>query len=1080
MNLAEFALKKKVIVLVFTFLLIAGGFKSYQKLARLEDPEFTIKQATILTPYPGASAREVEEEVSNVIEKAVQEMGQLDYVESRSSRGFSIVKVFIKDAYDKFALPQVWDELRRKMQNCQDELPPGAGPSIVNDDFGDVYGVYLALTGEEYSYRELHEAAELLKRELLQAKDVKKIAFYGDQPEVIYVEMNREKMTRLGISQQDIFEALKAKNVAADAGHLKLDREWIAISPSGEFKSEQEFGELLIGTSGSDTLIYLKDVAEIRRGYKDPPDFLLRYNGKPAIGIGISTVLGGNAVTMGQSLDKKIREIARQIPLGMKLEVIYLQSEAVTRAVNDFVISLIESIAIVLVVLLIFMGVRSGLIIGAVLVLTIGGTFIFMEMWKVTLERISLGALIIALGMLVDNAIVVTDGMRIKIEKGVDALAAAKEVVGQTAMPLLGATVVAVTAFAAIGTSQDSTGEYCRTLFQVILISLMFSWVTAVTITPLFCKMFFRPAPASKDGTGKDPYKAQGFQIYRKFLLLCIRRRWMTLAVTAALFVLACLGFQRVDKSFFPNSTTPRYFVNFWLPEGSHIRETSAVLKKAEDYFRQRPEVKSMVSIIGGGEVRFLLTYPTEMPSQSYGQILVKIDDYKKIETTLPVVQRELQELLPDVTVIAKKFILGPGDGGKIQIRVSGPDYDTIRKLAEKARAVLYADGNATAIIDNWREKVKVIQPQLLEAQARRLGIDRPEVARTIQAAFEGTTVGGYREGDKLLKISARAPESERLSADNLEYLQIWSPAEKKMIPLAQITQGFQTGYEDAHIWRRSRKPTMTIHADPASGLPSELLLRIKPKIEKALGVDVARFSGKESKDGQDPLADHHAETLPVTFKNEFPIKDMPGFSMGWDGEAEDSAKANERLGSSIPVFFCMMVVIVICLFNAVRQPLIIWLTVPLALVGVTAGLLLFKQPFSFMALLGFLSLSGMQIKNAIVLIDETDCQIRAGAAPFDAVVSSGVSRIIPVSMAAFTTVLGMLPLLQDAFFVPMAVTIMCGLSFAALLTLLVVPVLYVIFFRVPVEESSGVILETTKGAAAPVERNHEKTVRSD
>jgi multidrug efflux pump subunit AcrB len=1039
MNLAEFAIKKSVIILVFTFLLVMAGFKSYQHLPRLEDPEFTVKQATIMTPYPGASAREVEEEISNVIEKAVQEMGQLDYVESKSTRGLSTVKVFIKDQYDKFALPQVWDELRRKIDNYQNQLPPGAGPSIVNDDFGDVYGVYLALTGNEYSYAELRDTAEFLKRELLQAQDVKKITFYGELPEVIYVEMNREKMAQLGISQEKIYDALKAKNIPADAGRLKLGKEWIPLNPTGEFKSEQEFGDLLISSKGTDRLIYLKDVAQIKRGYKDPASFILRYNGKPAVGIGVSTILGGNVVTMGSSLEKRLREITPQIPLGMKLEVIYFQPQAVTKAVNDFVISLAESVTIVFVVLLIFMGLRSGLIIGAVLVLTIGGTFIFMDMWHVTLERISLGALIIALGMLVDNAIVVTDGMRIRMEQGMDALAAAKEVVGQTSMPLLGATVVAVTAFAAIGTSQDSTGEYCRTLFQVILISLMFSWVTAVTITPLFCKMFFVKKQPKAGETPKDPYAAKGFQIYKKFLLLCLHQRWIAIGVTCALFFLSLVGFKKVDKSFFPNSTTPQYFVNFWLPEGSHVDETVSVLKTAEDYFKKRPEAKSTVSIIGGGEVRFLLTYPTEMPSQSYGQILVTVNDYKQIDSTIREVQKELQDLLPDVTVIAKKFLLGPGEGGKIQIRISGPDYDTVRKLGDQVKAVLYEDGNAMGIVDNWREKVKVIRPQLAEAQARRLGIERPEVARTLQAAFLGTKVGTYREGDEFLDIVARAPEAERTNVDNLNYLQIWSPAEQKMIPMGQIVHGFDTVYEDANIWRRSQKSTMTIHADPVTGLASKLLERIKPKVEKALNVE-----------GVDKFKPHTAKSLPVTYKNEFPIKDMPGYSMGWDGEAEDSAKANTRLGASIPVFFCVMVIIVICLFNALRQPLVIWLTVPLAMIGVTAGLLFFKQPFSFMALLGFLSLSGMQIKNAIVLIDEMDCQIRTGKDRFQAVVDSGISRIIPVSMAAFTTVLGMIPLLQDAFFVPMAVTIMCGLAFAAVLTLVIVPVLYALFFRIP------------------------------
>jgi multidrug efflux pump subunit AcrB len=1047
MNIAEFSIKKSVITLVLTAVVLIAGIKSYQGLSCLEDPEFTIKQATITTSYPGASAKEVAEEVTNVIEKAVQEMGQLDYVESKSSRNLSTVKVFIKDQYDKLALPQVWDELRRKMQNTKSQLPPGAGDPVVNDDFGDVYGVFLALSGEGYSYAELKDTAEFLRRELLQVQDVKKVVFYGDQNEVVYIEMNREKMSQLGISQQKIYDALKAKNIVSNAGHINLGTEFLPVNPTGEFKSEKEFGELLIGGQGSDRLIYLKDVATIHRGYEDPPRFLLKYDGKPAVGLGISTILGGNAVTMGDGLAKKVKELVPQIPVGIKMDIIYLQSDAVKKSISDFVISLWESVAIVVVVLLIFMGLRSGLIIGWILLLTIAGTFIFMGAWNVTLERISLGALIIALGMLVDNAIVVTEGMKIKMEAGGDALEAAKDIVGQTAMPLLGATVVAVTAFAAIGTSQDSTGEYCRTLFQVILISLMFSWVTAVTMTPLFCKMFLVGKNFKKSSSdNKDPYAGKLFVIYKNFLELCIRKRLVTVVVVSILFVLSIVGFKKIPQSFFPNSTTPQYFINFWMPEGSQIEYTAKVLGQADEYLKKRKEVTNTVQLMGGGQVRFLLVYPTEMATRSFGQILVKVTDYKKIDQTIDEVQKQLSDLFPDVTVITKKFLLGPGEGGKIQLRINGPDLDEIRKLAQKAKAIMIEDGGAKGVYDIWGDKVKVIRPQVAEAQARRLGIERPDIARTIEAAFQGSQVGVYREKDKLINIVARAPESERLNVDNLNRLEIWSPAQQKMIPLAQIVSGYSTTYEDANLWRRNRKYMLRINADPISGLPSILFSRIKPKIEQAFNADTAAITGKEVKPKE-----WTAKTIPLYYKNEYPIKGMPGYTFGWGGEGEDSAKANSRLAVNIPKFFILMVLIVICLFNNLLEPLCIWLTVPLAVIGVTVGLLMFGQSFGFMPLLGLLSLSGMLIKNAIVLIDEINCQVASGKAPYDAVVISGVSRMRPVMMAAVTTIFGMIPLLGDAFFVSMAVTIMFGLGFATLLTLVFVPVLYTIFYHVPV-----------------------------
>jgi multidrug efflux pump subunit AcrB len=1051
MNIAEFSIKKQVITLVLTATVLIAGFQSYQKLSRLEDPEFTIKQAVITTAYPGASAKEVAEEVTNVVEKAVQEMGQLDYVESKSSRNLSTVKVYIKDQYDKFALPQVWDELRRKMQNVRSQLPPGAGTPIVNDDFGDVYGVYVAITGDGYSYAELKDTAEFLRKELLQVQDVKKVTFYGDQNEVIYVEMNREKMAQLGISQQKIYAALAAKNVVADAGSIYLGSEFIPVNPTGEFKSEKEFGELLIGGQGSDRLIYLKDVATVTRGYEKPARFLLKYDGTPAVGLGVSTVMGGNAVTMGDGLKKKIKEVMSQIPVGIKMNVIYLQSEAVKKSINDFVVSLYQSVIIVVLVLLFFMGLRSGLIIGWILILTIAGTFIFMSSWGVTLERISLGALIIALGMLVDNAIVVTEGMKVKMEAGGDALQAAKDIVGQTAMPLLGATIVAVTAFAAIGTSQDSTGEYCRTLFQVILISLMFSWVTAVAMTPLFCKMFLvgkNFKPQTNASGANDPYAGKMFTVYRDFLVFCLKKKWLTVWIVGGMFVLAMVGFKTVPVSFFPNSTSPQYFVNFWLPEGSQIEKTAAIIDEADAYMRTRKEITHTVQIIGGGEVRFLLVYPTEMASRSYGQLLVMVDDYKKIDKTVGEVQKHLSEMFPDVTVVVKKFILGPGEGGKIQLRISGPDVNEVRKLAEKARAIIVADPGAKGVFDNWREKVKVVRPQVAEAQARRLGIERPDIAKTIEAAFQGTNVGVYREKDKLISIVARSPESERLNVDNLGRLEIWSPAEQKMIPLAQIVSGYITAYEDANLWRRNRSFTLKIHADPVAGLPSVLFKRIKAKVEQALNADTKAITGKEVKP-----KNWNAETIQLYYKNEYPIKGMAGYSFGWGGEGEDSAKANSRLSANLPKFFALMVLIVIFLFNNIKEPLAIWLTVPLSVIGVTVGLLLFRQSFGFMPLLGLLSLSGMLIKNAIVLIDEINAQVAAGKAQYDAVVISGVSRLRPVAMAAGTTVLGMIPLLKDAFFVSMAVTIMFGLAFATVLTLVFVPVLYTIFYRVPVTE---------------------------
>ena len=523
MNIAELSIKKSTITWTLTILLLVVGYFAYQGLPRLEDPEFAIKEALIITPFAGASAKEVEFEVTEKIEKAVQELGQLKRVESYSERGVSKVKVVIKDEYNTARLPQVWDELRRKVNDYQAQLPPGAGPSLVNDDFGDTYGVYVALSGEGFTYAELKKVAELLKRELTTVTDVKKIVFFGEQQEAIYVEISKSKVSALGITLSEIFDALQAKNLPADAGRIKVGSEYMAIFPSGVYKSEKDFGDLLISSQGG-RLIYLKDVATITRDYVDPPPNILRINGQPAVGIAISTVLGGNVVNMGQALEKRFNVLLSLIPWGMDVTFVSNQAESVVTAINGFIVNLIEAVVIVIIVLLFFMGLRAGLIIGFILTLTIAGTLVVMGYYSITLERISLGALIIALGMLVDNAIVVVDGMKVRMEQGMDGLEAAKEVVGQNAIPLLGATAVAILAFASIGGMTNNTGEFCRALYYVILISLSLSWLTAVTSTPLIAKTFLKKGSKEQSGGKKtDPYAGKIYRLYRSALTAAIR-----------------------------------------------------------------------------------------------------------------------------------------------------------------------------------------------------------------------------------------------------------------------------------------------------------------------------------------------------------------------------------------------------------------------------------------------------------------------------------------------------------------------------------------------------------------------------
>ena len=1022
MNIAEVSIRYKVITFVFTVLIILGGIVSYGRLGRLEDPEFTIKEAQVFTRYPGATAMEVTEEVTDKIETAIQKMGQLKRVHSISEAGKSTIRVVIKDKYDRETLPQVWDELRRKVNDVKADLPPGVSEPIVYDDFGQVYGVFYAVYGDGFSYAELKETAKKLRRELLLVGDVRDVEFFGEQDEVVYVELARAKLAQLGISPQAVFKSLAGQNLVVDSGKADVGPYEFRIQPTGEFASVDEIGELLIlQDDATASKLYLKDFATIRRGYIDPPGAIMHFNGMPAIGLGISTVEGGNVVTMGQALSDRIEELKAQIPVGIEIGTVAHQAKAVTAAINNFVVSLAEALVIVIGVLMMAMGLRSGILIGFILLLTVFGTFIMMDIQGIMLERISLGALIIALGMLVDNAIVITDGILVKVNNGMGRIEAASSIVSQTIWPLFGATVVGVLAFAAIGASQDSTGEYCRSLYQVILISLTLSWLVAITITPLLAITFLKFSETRE--VQSDPYSSAFYQKYKRVLCFFIKRRRLTILFLVGLMAVSVYGFGFVKKSFFPSSTRPQFMVHFWLPQGTRIVNTESQIAQAEKHIMDLDDVKDVTSFIGQGSLRFLLTYQPEEANNAYAMMLVGVTDYNKIDSVRFAVQEYINGNFADAQSFSRRFVLGPGDPAKIHARFRGYDPDMLRTLAKETKKILHAEPAATDILDDWRQRVSLIRPLVADTQARNAGITRSSVGRALRRTFDGTEIGIYREKDELLPIIARSPEVEYSDVDNIHDIPIYSPVAEKAIPISQVILGFESLSENSIVRTRHRLPTLTVKCDPIFGYQAtDVFEELRPKVE-------AMF---------DEMKHKH---------------DLEGYTLEWGGEYEDSRDAQEGLKSKLGPIVLLMALVVIILYNSIRKPLVIFLTVPLGIVGVTIGLLTFSQPFGFMALLGFMSLAGIIILNALVLISEIDTQLAAGKEPLEAVVDAGVSRLRPVSMTAITTVLGMIPLLTDAFFVAMAVTIMFGLTFATVLTLLVVPVLYVTFFRIPYHE---------------------------
>ncbi|STQ75119.1 efflux RND transporter permease subunit [Grimontia hollisae] len=1014
MDIARYTIAKRTSVWVLVALTLIGGYISYLKLGRFEDPEFVIRQAVIVTPYSGATAQEVSDEVTDVIEGAVQSLQELKEVKSVSMQGMSEVTVEIKLEFAKSAadLQQVWDKLRRKVADAQRLLPPGAGPSIVNDDFSDVYALFFAVTGEGFSDKQLQDYVDALRREIVLVPGVAKTATLAEQQETIFVEIYSERLAEFGVSAEKVFQVLQKQNLVTVAGSIETDAMRIPVIPTSSVDSVADLKNLQVAVGDNHTVLRLGDIADIKRGYKEPATMLMRYNGERAIGFGISNVAGGNVVDMGDAVKARLAELESQRPLGMELHVISMQSDSVRASVANFIDNLIAAVAIVFVVLLLFMGVRSGVIIGFVLLLTVAGTLCIMLIEDIAMQRISLGALIIALGMLVDNAIVVTDGILVRLQQDPDAdrKAVVSEIVNSTKWPLLGGTVVGICAFSAIGLSPSDMGEYAGSLFWVILYSMFLSWVFAVTVTPMLCHDFLKVAPVKAD-------KKPGRMVtgYKALLTWVLKRRIISCALLFGTMAAAIWGVQFVPPGFMPESQRPQFVIDVYLPQGSDIKRTEAVIADIEKDVKAKEGVTNITSFVGGGGLRFMLTYAPEPRNPSYGQLLIDIDDYTKIAPLLGELQSELDTKYPDASIKVWKFMLGRGGGKKIEAGFKGPDSAVLRQLAEQAKAIMLADDNLIAVQDDWRQQVPVLRPVYSSEEAQRFGLTTQEINQAIAQTLTGRNVGVYREGNDLIPIVVRAPESERNHQRAIENTEVFSPATGTFIPVSQLVESVDVVYQDAILRRIDRMPTILVQADPAPGvLTADAFNTVRSKIE--------------------------AIELPA------------GYELKWYGEYKASKDANEGLVISAPYGFAAMILAVVFMFNALRQPLVIWLTAPLAVVGVTVGLIVFQTPFEFMAILGFLSLIGMMVKNAIVLVDQADVEIRDGKAPYFAIIDAALSRARPVLLGAFTTILGVAPLLIDPFFKSMAVTIMFGLLFATILTLVVIPLFYAIFFRVKVE----------------------------
>lgn len=1007
MNIAEYCIQKRTISYLLIIVVLLGGLVVYPRLGRFEDPAVAIKICPVITSYPGASPREVENEVTEVIESALQTMWQVKEVTSVSQAGLSIVKAEFTETFRKEDLPQIYDEVRRKVADAQKNLPPGAQASIVNDDFGDEYGILFGLTGDGYSLKEIEDYADFLRTELLQVPGVASIVFWGEQPEVIYVEISRARLGQFGIALDTVFQSLQQHNLVVPAGTVMQEDQRIRIQLTGVSESWEYLGDLVLAGNDART-VRLRDVATLTRDAQEPPSAVLKVNGRRALGLGISAVQGGNVVALGDAVAARLRDLESRRPIGIELHTISYQGDTVRQAVSGFVISVFQALGIVVSVLMIFMGLRSGLIIGASLLMIVAGTFIMMDLLSIELQRISLGALIVALGMLVDNAIVVTDGTLVRIGKGENPIKAAGAVVGQTFWPLLGATIVAIMAFAAIGFSPDSTGEYCISLFQVIAISLLLSWFFAVTATPLLCADFLK----TPKNAGANVQPGRFSAMYRNFIAGALARRLLVIGIMCGMLVLGIIGFGKVKPGFFPQSARPQFVIDYWLPQGTHIYSTLSDTERLERFVKSLDGVEQVSTWVGRGAIRFILVYAPEDANSAYAQLLITVNDSRAIGGLIDKIRAELDSHYLDAQYKVWKFVLGPGGGSAIEARFSGPDQSVLRDLMHQASEIMHAHPNAVNIKNDWRQPVPVVHAVLRPEVAAQIGLTRPEIAAALELAAEGRRVGIYREGDDVLGIVARLPADERNRLDQLDHITVTSRASGRHVPVGQVIGGWETRWENPFIIRRDRERTITAQCDAQSGPSAQLLGQLRPVIE--------------------------AIPLPE------------GYRLEWGGDYEKSTRANAGIAQTIPATFLIMIVLIVMMFNAFRQPIIIFLTVPLAVIGVAAGLLITGVAFDFMATLGFLSLAGMLIKNSVVLIDQMDIEMKSGKPAFQAVLDSTLDRTRPVLLGALTTVLGLLPLLGDVFFKGLAVVIMFGLSFAAILTLVVVPVLYATFFKVP------------------------------
>ena len=1018
MDLTRMAIEKNRVTAVALICLAVAGVMSYLSLPQSEDPGFIIRTATVVTYFPGASPARVEQLVTDKLEKAIQEMPELDVARSESKTGVSIIFVDIQERYRD--MQPIWDKLRRKVDKARSDLPDGVIGPTVNDEFGDVFGILMMLTGDGFTYRELKEVADAVRDELLLIEDVAKVEIFGAQDERLFVEYSNARLAELGLSPTQLQQILAARNILIPGGDITTPYERIVLEPSGNFESVDELRRTVINLPNSREVAALEDLVTITRGYIDPPRRKMRCSGEPCLGLAVSMREGGNIVALGERVKAEMGRIESYYPIGLEFDYVQFQPAAVAKKVDEFVKSLLQAVGIVALVMLLTLGLRTGLVVASLIPMAMLMSLLVMSVVDIGLDQMSLASLIIALGMLVDNAIVMSESIMVQMAAGRPRVEAAVASANELKIPLLTSSLTTAAAFLPIFLAESSTGEYTAPLFKVVTITLLCSWLLSLTMIPLFCVAFLKIKSSGAD----ESFQSRFYRLYRGLLVGVLRLRWVFLLVIVGLFALAMKGFAYIPAIFFPANDRPTFSADIELPAGAPIERAESVVRELEQFMQehlavgpQRPVgVTNWAAFIGEGAPRYILSYGPKQATPGYAYMLINATSPWIISDLIQPLEAYANANFPDLKATIRPLELGPPAWPPVAVRISGRDPEALFDIVDQVKAKLREIPGTKLIDDDWGARAKKIVVDVNEARARRAGVTNQDIAISLQTFLSGFDTTEYRENDKLIPITLRSLEAERQDIGKLETLNVYVQATGQSAPLTQVAD-LHVAWEPAVIKRRNRLKTITVEAGLEPGYTAA-------EINAALA----------------PWLRQQQQRWPL------------GYGWSFGGEAETSGKANASISAKLPIAGLIIILLLVGQFNSIRRPAIILLIIPLGLIGVVIGLLITKLYLGFMTFLGIISLAGIVINNAIVLLDRIRIEIEDnGLEPARAIIESAQQRLRPILLTTCTTIGGLIPLWLGGgpMWEPMAVAIIFGLLFATALTLGVVPALYAIFFRV-------------------------------